>query len=85
MKSLDKLIISPNSKVVKFYDVIHFICIIFSIFYIPVEWAVGLNFFKLYGHVWSTIVSVNLAVFIMSILINFNMGFYEKGLKIVNR
>lgn len=78
-------VLNPDSRVLYYWDIVHAIVIILANYFIPIEWAAGKNFFDLYGDLWVSFLYVSIGIFLLNIVINFNVGFYDQGLCSMNR
>lgn len=47
--------------------------------FVPIEWVTMENFLEVYGFLWLAFIWVTIAIFLVNVFLNFNVGFYAKG------
>ncbi|EAR84038.2 cation channel family protein (macronuclear) [Tetrahymena thermophila SB210] len=76
---------SPHSKILDVFEIIQVVMSLLCIVYLPIEVAVKQTFYDLYGYKWEWFILSSIVFFVLGLLLNFNRGFYDKGLIVMNR
>ena len=87
MKKLNLIIplISPDSNYLMIWDIIHSLIIIASIVIFPLEVAENISFIELYYNETIPLYIFSYLVLSVDLLLHLNIGYYEKGVCIMNR
>ena len=78
-------VINPSSNYLIIWDFIHSVIILFCVFYLPIEWITGATFIHIYKNEWMQFLIVSMIIFGIDILVNFNVGYFKRGMCIMNR
>ncbi|KAL4468158.1 hypothetical protein ABPG72_017139 [Tetrahymena utriculariae] len=78
-------VIHPDSKKLFFFDIINFIFIILNLTYVPIETVIDTPFLQMYGNKWFIFIISSISVYLFSMFLSLNMGYYDKGYCIMDR
>lgn len=78
-------VVHPNSAKLFLWDVTNFIFIILNVTYVPIETVITSTFRDIYGFQWTLFMCLSFCVYVLSILLSSNQGYYDKGHCVMDR
>jgi hypothetical protein len=77
-------VITPGSNFLFFWDFINFFCIIFTVFFVPIEMSITENFQQIMGDDYTKTIAFCITFFLVDMILRQFTAFYDKGYLVKN-